>query len=435
MIFTLPRVRRLTALQTPGAGRGIFVSIPGHARGASERRFHTDRTNFRLLRRKPRPLVARGWPALLFGVASIVFGAAAVATEPPASADRTFSAWDANRDGVLTRNEVPPGPRQVFDRIDRNGDGRVTLEEHRAGGRRSPPPDTAKPRQRQGLSPDGLIRHTIRQAWAQEPRGVQRPYTVRPPDQKADRWPIVILLHGNGGEGVRMIGNWPRLLPGWLVVAPQGYERSWNISTERSKAPDVAFIKKMLADIGRRYPQADRSRVSLIGSSNGAGLVFRLLIELDESVVVENAVALVSSMTTGQYRHDRFWARTDESTDDYDRPVAPVGRRRLLTVHGTADAIVPYAGGRGPGGVHLSAQQTAYAWAVIQGHDGAAVPDSEGRPCGKNLLRYDYPAAAVTHIKVIDGRHGLGPAQPAVEALIQAMLLTDEGRAASDAGR
>jgi len=388
-----------------------------------------------LLGRGLLPLVAWGWPAILLGLASVVFGTAAVAAEEPNPADRAFSAWDANRDGVLTRDEVPPGPRRLFDRIDRNGDGRVTLEEHRAGGRRSPPPRTTKSGQRQGPSSASLIQHTIHQAWAQEPQGVQRPYTVRLPDQTTDRWPIVILLHGNGGEGARMIGNWPALLPGWLVVAPQGYERSWNISTERSKAPDVAFIEKVLADVGRRYPRANRSRVSLIGSSNGAGLVFRLLIELDESVAIENAVALVSSMTTGQYRNGHFWARTDESTDDYDRPITPVGRRRLLTVHGTADSVVPYAGGRGPGGVHLSAQQTAYAWAVIQGHDGAAVPDSEGRPCGNNLLRYDYPAAAVTHIKVIDGRHGLGPAQPAVQALIQAMLLPVEERASSNAGR
>jgi len=387
-----------------------------------------------LLAREVMRQVVWGWPVLLLGLASIIFGPPAVSA-PPAPADRNFSAWDANRDGVLTRDEVPPGPRRLFDRIDSNGDGRVTLEEHRAGGRRSPPPRKDKPKQRQGTPSTGLIQHTIRQAWAQEPQGVERPYTISLPDKTAHRWPIVILLHGNGGEGARMIGNWPSLLAGWLVVAPQGYERSWNISTERSKAPDVAFIKEVLADVSRRYPQADGSRVSLIGSSNGAGMVFRLLIELDESVAIENAVALVSSMTTGQYHDGHFWARADESSEDYDRPATPVGKRRLLTVHGTADSVVPYTGGRGPGGVHLSAQQTAYAWAVFQGHDGAAVPDSEGIPCGENLLMYDYPAAAVTHIKVIDGRHGLGAAQPAVQALIQKRLLTVEETASSRTGR
>ena len=381
------------------------------------------------------PLEIWGRSVCVFVLVAITCGGTlAVSAEPPAPVDRNFSAWDSNRDGVLTRDEVPPGPRRLFDRIDSNGDGQVTLAEHRAGGRQSPPPQTKKPPERQGPSSTGLIHHAIRQAWPQEPQGVQRPYTIKLPDQTVDRWPIVILLHGNGGEGARMIGNWPGLLPGWLVVAPQGYERSWNISTERSKAPDVIFIKQVLADVRRRYPQADGSRVSLIGSSNGAGMVFRLLIELDESVAIETAVALVSSMTTGQYRDGRFWARADETSSDYDRPTTPVGKRRLLTVHGTADSVVPYAGGHGPGGTHLSAQQTAYAWAVFQGHDGAAVPDSAGSPCGNNLLRYDYPAAAVTHIKVINGRHGLGPAQPAVQALIQEMLLRVKKKPPSSTG-
>ncbi|NBP88358.1 MAG: hypothetical protein EBU59_07600 [Planctomycetia bacterium] len=373
------------------------------------------------------PLEIWGRSVCVFVLVAITCGGTlAVSAEPPAPVDRNFSAWDSNRDGVLTRDEVPPGPRRLFDRIDSNGDGQVTLAEHRAGGRQSPPPQTKKPPERQGPSSTGLIHHAIRQAWPQEPQGVQRPYTIKLPDQTVDRWPIVILLHGNGGEGARMIGNWPGLLPGWLVVAPQGYERSWNISTERSKAPDVTFIKQVLADVGRRYPQADGSRVSLIGSSNGAGMVFRLLIELDETVTVRHAVTLVSSMTTGQYHNGQFWKRANEATAVYDMPVVPVGKRRILTIHGTADTVVPYGGGRGPGGTHLSAQATAYAWAVQQGYQGRAVPDDAGRACGEGLIRYDYPAAKVSHIKVVAGRHGLGPAKTAVEAIVTEFLLAEQ---------
>ena len=29
-----------------------------------------------------------------------------------------FQSWDVNKDGVLTREEVPAGPRRMFERID-----------------------------------------------------------------------------------------------------------------------------------------------------------------------------------------------------------------------------------------------------------------------------------------------------------------------------
>ena len=109
-------------------------------------------------------------------------------------------------------------------------------------------------------------------------------------------------------------------------------------------------------------------------------MVYRLLIEVDNSYGIQNAVAFVSSMTTSQYHDERFWKRSDETTSNYDEPVELSGRRRIVTIQGSADSVVPYFGGRGPGGIHLSAQATAYAWAVAQGYKGAQKPDKEGKP-------------------------------------------------------
>ena len=178
----------------------------------------------------------------------------------------------------------------------------------------------------------------------------------------------------------------------------------------------------ILRDVVSRYPQADDSHVSLIGSSNGAGMVYRLLIELDDTCNVRNALAFVSSMTVGQYHDEQFWKRTDETTSNYDQSVEPSGKRRIITIHGSGDSVVPYYGGRGAGGIHLSAQDTAYAWATAQGYRGDQRPDIEGKPCGKNLLMYDYPQSGVTHIKVIDGEHGLGPAAAPLKPLLKKML-------------
>ena len=328
-----------------------------------------------------------------------------------------FRSWDVNKDGVLTREEVPPGPRRMFDRIDMNGDGQVTFDEHQAGGR--PPKRSLN---RANSKSTNLHRFTIRQSWSQEPNGFEREYVVRSPSKDVTSCPITILFHGNGGSAEPMVRSWDKQLADHILVSAQGYEKSWNITKERSKAPDVEFVKRILQDVTRRYPQADNSKVSLIGSSNGAGMVYRLLIEVDNSYGIQNAVAFVSSMTTSQYHDERFWKRSDETTSNYDEPVELSGRRRIVTIQGSADSVVPYFGGRGPGGIHLSAQATAYAWAVAQGYKGAQKPDKEGKPCGEKLLMYDYPQSGVTHIKVIDGGHGLGPAASPLKPLLIKML-------------
>ncbi|MBT4158257.1 MAG: hypothetical protein HOD99_05430 [Planctomycetaceae bacterium] len=333
-----------------------------------------------------------------------------------------FQSWDVNKDGVLTREEVPAGPRRMFERIDINGDGKITFKEHRSGGRQ---PDRNTPTDQ---DPTGLekkqnaLRRTIRQAWVQEPTGVEREYFVRSPKNDTHSYPITILFHGNGGAAEPMIRNWDRTLTDHILIAAQGYERSWNITKERSKAPDVDFVEMILEEVLKRYPQADESQISLIGSSNGAGMVYRLLIEMDDSIRIKNAIAFVSSLTESQYHDKRFWKRTDEATSRYDLAIEIPEKRRIITIHGSADSVVPYYGGRGPGGIHLSAQATAYAWATAQGYRGTQKTDTAGKPCGVRLLMYDYPQSGVTHIKVIDGGHGLGPAAASLKPLLIKML-------------
>lgn len=279
--------------------------------------------------------------------------------------------------------------------------------------------------QPQRVAEGRLQEHTVRQVWPQEPKGLPRPYVaVSPRPGTTSRWPVLVVLHGNGGNPHGALGNWPRRHPGHLVVAPQGYQRSWNVTRERSKAPDVAFIEAVLADVQQRYPQADVSNVTLVGFSNGAGLVYRLMIELSDRTAaqVQKAVAVVSSLTSDQHHDGGFWQRADDATANYNLPATPVARCPLLTVHGTADDVVPYTGGRGPGGMHLSAQATAFAWAVSRGYRGTPLPDAAGQRLPGGLLRYDYPQQAVAHLKVPGARHGLGPAHRTVDPLIDAFI-------------
>ena len=64
-----------------------------------------------------------------------------------------------------------------------------------------------------------------------------------------------------------------------IIVAPDGYERSWNVFTEKSKADDVSFILDLITKIGAEIPAADMDNVNIIGTSNGAALTYRLMIE------------------------------------------------------------------------------------------------------------------------------------------------------------
>jgi poly(3-hydroxybutyrate) depolymerase len=336
--------------------------------------------------------------------------------------DRAFRAWDKNRDGILERAEVPTGPRQMFDRVDRNQDGKITLSEHIAAFTNKPTGPTAG-------ATSGFKRHTVRQKWKQEQTGFDREFFVHAPatltaerstKRTNNKCPVTFVFHGNGGTAHATMGRWPQLLEGHLIVAPQGYERSWNISNEKSKAPDVVFFNLILNHIEDKYPNADLSKISLIGFSNGAGFIFRLLIELDGTTKVTNAVPLVSSMVEEQYHDQAFWKRSDDSNANYDLRTTPMGKCNLLTIHGTADRVVPYAGGmRGPHAKHLSAQLTAYAWAKQQGYRGSQIADNAGKLLENNIIRYNYEGANVTHLKVLNGGHGFGPAGRQVNELVR----------------
>lgn len=51
-----------------------------------------------------------------------------------------------------------------------------------------------------------------------------------------------------------------------------------NIYFEKSKADDVQFILDLIAKIGEEIPEADMDNVNIAGSSNGAAMIYQLLL-------------------------------------------------------------------------------------------------------------------------------------------------------------
>ena len=339
-----------------------------------------------------------------------------------AESARGFKNWDKNGDGFLVPLEVPEGPRGNFKNVDRNKDGKVTLEEHllatvgpeKQDKRKVRKPDTSQ-----------FKRHVIRQSWDQEKEGYDREYYVSVPEKERSKIPVLFVFHGGGGQAIKMIRGWSRRFSDYLVVSPQGYKRGWNISAEATKAPDTDFFKEIIKDLKVKYPKSDLSGVSMVGFSNGAGYIFRLLIEIDDENLIKRVVPMVSSMETGQYHDKSFWQRSDDQNGNYDVKKKPVSRSSMLTVHGTEDKVVPYAGGkRGRNAVHLSAQDTAFYWAQQNGFKGEKIADEKGKEISQGIMSYAYKKANVTHLKIVDAGHGLGPKGEKVNPIINDFIRT-----------
>ena len=262
------------------------------------------------------------------------------------------------------------------------------------------------------LTPNGNLASTtltINQTWAQETAGYARTALVQVPTG-AGPHPVVILLHGNRGTGAQTIGALNPHLNNAIRVAPDGYLTSWNVAGEGSLAPDVAFIRDLIALL-KTYDNVDAGKISLFGISNGSGLTNRLLIELD-GAAFQNAACQVSQMLVKMYHDDAFWFNAN-GTNDYDQTIVPAPRRRILAIGGTADPTIPYSGGERLVGDFLPAQESIYRFAQAMGERGPQLADSAGSPgTGANgysapFVKYTYLDGQVVHYKLIGGDHGL----------------------------
>lgn len=199
---------------------------------------------------------------------------------------------------------------------------------HLAGGG-----DSKKPAESRSVE-GGSLSHTI------SVNGLSRSYLLYAPRSLAkERAPLVIVLHGGGGGGEQIMemAGWNEEAErrGWLVAYPNGSGRfgnkllTWNAGgccgyAQDNNIDDVTFIRKLIQDVGTRYP-LNEQRVYVTGISNGAMLTYRIACEMSGSIA---AIAPISG--------------TQEVSNC--RPRYPVS---VMHFHGTADQNVPFDGGYG----------------------------------------------------------------------------------------
>jgi poly(3-hydroxybutyrate) depolymerase len=262
------------------------------------------------------------------------------------------------------------------------------------------------------LTPNGNLANTtlsITQTWAQQPSGYARTAVVQVP-AGAGPHPVIILLHGNGGTGAGTIGALNPHVSNAIRVAPDGYLTSWNVDGEASQAPDVAFIRDLITLL-KTYENVDAGKISIFGNSNGSGMTNRLLIELD-GAAFQNAGCQVSQMLAKMYHDDAFWFNATGS-NVYDQTIVPAKRRRIISLNGTVDPLIPYNGGTSVIGTFISAQESIYRFAQAMGETGPQLADAAGVVgTGTNgystpFVKYSYRSGQFVHYKLIGGNHGL----------------------------
>ena len=172
----------------------------------------------------------------------------ALRADERAESTRGFKNWDKNGDGFLVPLEVPEGPREIFNNVDRNKDGKVTLEEHLLA---TVGPEEKDKRKVRKPDTSQFKRHVIRQSWDQEKDGYDREYYVSVPEKDKSKIPVLFVFHGGGGQAINMIRGWSRRFSDYLVVSPQGYKKEVGIYLPRRRKLQTPIFSKRLLKISK----------------------------------------------------------------------------------------------------------------------------------------------------------------------------------------
>lgn len=229
--------------------------------------------------------------------------------------------------------------------------------------------------------------------------GLTRSYIVHvPPNRPAG---LVINLHGGGGtgRGQQVLTNFDAVADAndLLVVYPDGYDKSWNDGrgaspADRRHVDDVGFLVALVAKLQQDFG-IDHGHVFATGMSNGGFMANRLA--CDRADVFAGIAPVAGTLGVGVAC----------------RPSQPVA---VLEIHGTADPVVPFNGGkmRGRGGVStvVSVPATVDRWRAANGCQGEPSQEQlSGAGDGTVVHRFtSAPCASATEVlffQVDNGGH------------------------------
>ena len=199
--------------------------------------------------------------------------------------------------------------------------------------------------------------------------GAERVYRLyTPPDSEREGpVPLVLALHGSYTSVESFVD--PSELDdaasanGFIVAYPEAVGLVWTggfccTSGRGSSAADISFLDRVITDVAA-VRRIDLGRVYAVGVSAGGVMAYRLGCDLAGKLAGVAAVAGAMAL-------------------DDCHPSRPVP---VIAIHGTADGIVPYEGGRIQGGATRPAPPAAAVverWATLNGCTGAGTPQVRG---------------------------------------------------------
>jgi polyhydroxybutyrate depolymerase len=235
--------------------------------------------------------------------------------------------------------------------------------------------------------------------------GTERSYLLHLPFGysyiKDKKFPLVVFLHGNGGTGRASAfeSKFNRIADRekFIIVYPNGYEKSWNDSRAVTKASiedinDSLFISKLIYKLVEAYP-IDENKIYIGGVSNGGFMAQAMVCKSDIKFA-----ALFSVI-----------ANFPESLLDSN----PGYNCSVLYMLGTEDPYVPYAGGYviGNRGKVLSAEESIQHWKKMNNCNEhvhiTTFPDTDKDTVSVKKYTYDVceNSKKLVLFKIIKGGH------------------------------
>jgi phospholipase/carboxylesterase len=137
--------------------------------------------------------------------------------------------------------------------------------------------------------------------------------------------PLLVLLHGAGGDGQQMLGLCTVIAEarGILLLSPDSRGRTWDVILG-AYGPDVVFIEQALAHVAERY-HVNAERIGVGGFSDGAS--YALSIGLINGALFSDILAFSPGFAAPTEAHGSPRIFVSHGVEDEVLPIDPCSRR------------------------------------------------------------------------------------------------------------